>query len=56
MTKAEKIRQMTDSELSAMLCDLIWESAGCSHCRFSTAVGCKVKEWLNEEVKQSDQS
>ena len=51
MTRAEKIRQMTDQELSAMLCDLIWESAGCGHCRFSTAIGCRVKDWIASEAK-----
>ena len=52
MTRAEKIRQMTDAELAAMLCDLIWESAGCSHCRFNTAVGCRVREWIASNVEQ----
>ena len=56
MTRAEQIRQMTDAELATMLCDLIWDAAGCTHCRFNSAVGCKVKEWLNEEDRPSDQS
>ena len=56
MTRAEKIRQMDDAKLAGLLCDLIWEAAGCSCCRFNTAVGCKVKEWLNEEDRPSDQS
>lgn len=51
MTRAEKIRQMTDAELAGMLCDLIWESAGCSHCRFNGVTGCRVRDWIVSEVK-----
>lgn len=51
MTRAEKIRQMTDAELAGMLCDLIWDAAGCAHCRFNSAVGCRVRDWIESEVK-----
>ena len=46
-TNADRIRAMSDEELSTLLCDI----SDCSHCRWGEYSGCTVREWLKQPAE-----
>lgn len=50
MTNAEFVRNMTDEELHAFIC----ENTNCQTCQFLTFGGCTLEEWLGKEHEDDD--
>ena len=46
-TNADRIRAMSDEELSTLLCDV----SDCSSCRWGEYSGCTVREWLKQPAE-----
>ena len=46
-TNADRIRAMSDEELSTLLCDI----SDCSVCRFGQYSGCALREWLKQPAE-----
>ena len=58
MSRAEKIRQMDDSQLADYICDLMPDK--CEQCRFGERIGetygCRLFGYLREEVGDESNS
>lgn len=53
MTRADQIREMDDCELANFVCDI---PLSCNMCRCCSKEGCRVMEYLQEEIQDKENS
>jgi len=54
MTRADKIRQMDDTQLADTICSVM-PGENCGSCRFKAEMGrCSIFDWLREDTDEGN--